>query len=313
MDDAPRALRIAHAATPATFELAEGVIWDDRAQLVRWVDIWKGRVLAGTLHGERIEQCGEVAIGQTAGAVGLAEDGGLVVAAARGLATVSPSGAVRIGPDLLGAKREVRLNDGSVDPFGAFVVGTMALGEPGHDEVLLRVHPDGQVETIREGIGLSNGIAFTPDGRTIYHVDTLARTVSSHSYDADTFNNSEPWIVVLEGFSHYPDGLIADADGALWVAFWGGSRVARYATSGELLDTVHVNAAQASAMGLVGEALDTLVITTAQQGLDVLDDEAGALFIAPASTAGLPTPRWQGSTNEPYWVQDASREREVDS
>ena len=70
-----------------------------------------------------------------------------------------------------------RFNDGSVDPQGRFVVGTLALGAETGAEVLLRVSADGTVETLRSGIRLSNGIAFSPDGGTIYHVDTVANTV----------------------------------------------------------------------------------------------------------------------------------------
>ena len=75
----------ASPATPAAYELAEGILFDEAAGLVRWVDIWKGQVLAGRLSGGRIEQISSIEIGQTAGAVALAEDGGLLVAAARGI------------------------------------------------------------------------------------------------------------------------------------------------------------------------------------------------------------------------------------
>src|SRR4051812_40313475 len=115
------------AATDADYELGEGIIWDDRFRLVRWVDIWKGRVHSGRLDGQRIVDIETVELGQTAGAVALAEGGGLVIAAARGLATLSPTGDVSVGPDLLGELYDVRLNDGSVDPQGRFVVGTLAV------------------------------------------------------------------------------------------------------------------------------------------------------------------------------------------
>ncbi|HOY81457.1 MAG TPA: SMP-30/gluconolactonase/LRE family protein, partial [Rhodoglobus sp.] len=89
----------AQAATPPTYELAEGIIWDDRAGLVRWVDLWEGRVLAGTLTDDTFTVTETIVLGQAAAAVGLAHDGGLVVAAARGLAVISPDGAVSFGPD----------------------------------------------------------------------------------------------------------------------------------------------------------------------------------------------------------------------
>ncbi|WP_457099068.1 SMP-30/gluconolactonase/LRE family protein [Microbacterium sp. P5_E9] len=294
----------AEQATDAEFDLAEGIIWDDRASLVRWVDIWKGRVLSGSLREGRIVDVASVELGQTTGAVALAEDGGLLVAAARGLATISPDGAISFGPDLLGERREVRFNDGSVDPQGRFVVGTLALGAATGEEVLLRVSPDGSVETLRTGIGLSNGIGFAPDGGTIYHVDTLANTVSSHSYGPDAFDDDEPWVHVVTDFPHFPDGLTVGTDGTLWVALWGGSSIRQHSLTGELLDVVYVDATQASCPAFIGPDLATLGITTAQEGLKDWTDASGALFLAEVGATGLPVPRWAGSTTTPYWNND---------
>ncbi|MFZ4079405.1 MAG: SMP-30/gluconolactonase/LRE family protein, partial [Microbacteriaceae bacterium] len=121
-------------ATAATFDLAEGIVWDDRAGLVQWVDIREGRVLAGTLSGNEIEIVDDRHLGQTVGAVALADDGGLIIAAAHGLATVSPDGQVSFGPDLSSVvapegRSPWRFNDGIVDPQGRFLVGTLALDE----------------------------------------------------------------------------------------------------------------------------------------------------------------------------------------
>lgn len=294
----------AEPATDPEYELAEGVLWDDRTGLVRWVDIWRGRVLSGTLRGGRIEDIASTELGQTAGAVALAEDGGLLIAGARCLATIAPDGAISFGPDLLGERTGVRLNDGSVDPHGRFVVGTLALGAETGAEVLLRVSVDGTVETLRSRLGLSNGIAFSPDGGTIYHVDTLANSVSRHSYGPGAFDLDEPWVPVLEQLPHYPDGLTVDSDGMLWVAQWGGSCVRRHAPTGELLDIVQVHATQTSCAAFVGPDLATLAITTAQEGLTGWTDQSGALFLADVGATGLPVPRWEGSTIAPLWNLD---------
>ena len=294
----------ATAATDAVYELAEGIVWDDRAARVRWVDIWKGRVLCGELGDGRLRDVAVTEIGQTAGAVALAEDGGLLVAGARGLVAISADGVLSFGPDLLGDRRDVRFNDGRVDPQGRFVVGTMALGKATGDEVLLRVDAAGAVETLREGIGLSNGIGFSPDGATIYHVDTEAGTVSRHSYGPGSFDRSEPWITVLADLPASPDGLAVDAEGALWVALWGGSSVRRHAPTGELREIVEVDAAQVSCPGFAGPALDILTITTAQEGLDEVTDQAGAIFVAEVGVTGLPPLRWAGSTSAPSWRRD---------
>ena len=291
----------AEPATDAEYELSEGILWDDRAARVRWVDIWKGRVLSGALQGRRIVDVTSTELGQTTGAVALAHDGGLLVAAARGLATIAVDGAVSFGPDLLGERTDTRLNDGSVDPQGRFIVGTMALGAETGEEVLLRISADGTVETLRSGIRLSNGIAFSPDGSTIYHVDTVANTVSRHSYGPGSFDLDEPWVTVLEDLPHFPDGLTVDSEGMLWVAQWGGSSVRRHAPTGDLLDIVEVDAMQASCPAFIGPDLATLAITTAQEGLKGWTDQSGAIFLADVDVTGLPVPRWRGSTTNPSW------------
>lgn len=292
----------ADAGTPAEYELAEGILWDDRAGLVRWVDIWKGRVLSGRLNGDQLTVVDDVNLGQTTGAVALAEDGGLLVAGARGLITISPNGDVLAGPDLLGERANARLNDGTVDPFGNFVGGSAAIGELTHGEVLVRVSPDGTVDTLRDGLQLSNGIAFSPDGATIYHVDTYAGTVASHSYGRNPLDVAEPWVTVLDDLPAHPDGLTVDAEGALWVALWGGARVNRYLPAGTLLATVEVDASQPSCPGFIGDALDILAITSGQEGLESFSDRSGAIFLADVGVRGLPPHRWAGSTSAPFWV-----------
>lgn len=291
----------ARAATNATFELGEGILWDDRSCLVRWVDIQEGRVLSGVLEDTGIKAVDGANLGQSTGAVALAEDGGLLVAAARGLATISSTGSVSLGPDLLGLREQVRLNDGAVDPYGAFVVGSLSLAGGGGQEVLLRIWPNGDTECLRDGVGLSNGIAFSPDGATIFHVDTIAGTVSKHPYDNGQFDRERPWTTVLQGLPGKPDGLVIDSDGAMWVALWGAGKVNRYSVAGELLAVVSVPAKQPSCPAFVGPGMDSLAITTARLGLRGAAPLDGAVFLCEVGIVGLPSNRWSGSTIEPYW------------
>jgi len=284
-------------AGPERYDLAEGVLFDDRAGLVRFVDIREGRVLAARLEGDRLLDTTAVSLGETVGAVALAEDGGLLVAAARRLATLSPDGEVAFGPDLLTDERPIRLNDGGVDPQGRFVVGTLSLGEAGTRERLLRVSPDGSVETLRTGLQLANGVGWSPDGATIYHVDTLAGTLASHSYGADAFDLDEPWGPIAAEFPGHPDGLRVDAEGMLWVAQFSAGCVVRYAPDGRELGRVLVDAQQPTCVGFVGERL---VITSAIEHLppDRRRPPDGALFVADVGVAGLPPFRWTGPTRQ---------------
>lgn len=306
------------AATDERFDLGEGVVWDDRAQLVRWVDIREGRVLAGALHGNRISVVDDRAFGHTVGAVALAHDGGMLVAGAQALISVSPDGASHPGPNLLPKRTDSwRLNDGIVDPQGRYLIGTLCLDDSlahrQREEVLLRVSPDGKVETLRTGLGLANGLGFSPDGAVLFHIDTFAKQVVSHSYGPGEFDTEEPWTVVIDGTSTagaqtgFPDGMTVDAAGDLWVAFWGGARIARFSPDGQFHDEIRVNAAQPTCPAFVGPDLSSLAITTASKGLESPKDDSGAVFVAHPLTAGEKAVRgkleyrWSGSTTEPNW------------
>lgn len=278
--------------------LAEGVIWDDRARRVRWVDILGHRVLSARLDGDRLDDIVEVPVGETVGAVALAEDGGLLIAAARRLMTLASDGTLADGPALLADDIPSRLNDGAVDPQGRFLVGTAPTAQAGTTEVLVRVSPDGEVETLRTGLELSNGLGWSPDGGTIYHIDTYASTLSSHSYGPGEFDHDEPWRVLVSEFPGGPDGMRVDAEGMLWVAQYGAGCVVRFASDGREIARVELDARQPTCPGFVGDALDRLVITTAIEHL--ADDDRvpgdGRLFVVDPGVAGVPVNRWAGST-----------------
>jgi sugar lactone lactonase YvrE len=296
-------------AAPERFDLAEGPLWDDRASLARWVDIREGRVLSAALEGDQLVDIREVRLGETVGAVGLAEDGGVIVAAARRLATISPAGVVSFGPDLVLDDQPSRFNDGGVDPQGRFLAGTAPLGDITGKEVLLRVSADGPLETIRTGLKLSNGIGWSPDGGTIYHIDTFVPSLSSHSYGPGAFDTDEPWVPIVTDFPANPDGLRVDSEGMLWVAMFSGSCVVRYSPSGSggagrELARVSVDAQQPTCPGFVGPGLDRLLITS---GIEHLPAEQtlpadGALFLTDPGVTGVPMNRWAGSTVTPTWT-----------
>lgn len=298
-------LASAHPATVDRNVLGEGILWDDRTRSLVWVDIDRGTIYRGTLskdHTVRTTQT--LKVEGTVGAVALTEDGGMLVAGTRQLITVSPDGQVTYGPDLLGERSNVRWNDGSADPQGRFLVGSLALDGSIEQERLIRVTHDGGVEVLREGITLSNGIGFSPDGNTVYHVDSIPGTVSSHSYGPGEFDEYEPWKVVIDSFDGTPDGLTVDDSGNLWIAEWGEGKVTKYSPDGDPLGHVTVNAPLTTSAAFVGGSLELLAVTTASKGIQEPTDGSGRLFIAqPAEARGQRTLRWAGSTREPIWLE----------
>jgi sugar lactone lactonase YvrE len=277
----------ARIATSERYSLAEGIIWDDESSQALWVDIHAGDLVRANLR-RSSDSPVSTHLDATVGAVALAADGGLLLAGHRSLITVSPDGEVSHGPDLLGDREHVRFNDGSVDPHGHFVVGTLALANRGENEQLLRISPAGEVEVLRTGITLSNGIGFLADG-SIVHADTYARTVS--------VQRDGQWVTLLDQFVGYPDGLTVDADDTIWVAQYGAGLVQQFALDGTVLSTIELDTPEATCVGFVGPGL--LAITTGRES--ATDANAGAVYLAEVDATGKPENRWAGSTSRPYW------------
>jgi sugar lactone lactonase YvrE len=294
----------AQVASREAYVLGEGPVWDEPTRRVLWVDVQKGLVLEGELRADSVEPVRRHTLPGTVGAVVPATDGGLLVAARDGLATIAPDGRLDLGPRLLPDTVDSRLNDGACDPAGRFLVGGLSLDDRRHDERLYRLESDGSVSVLADKVTLSNGLGWSPDGRTMYHVDSVPGIVWSTAYDPATGEVGE-WRELLSITDGTPDGLCVDVEGNLWIAIWGCAEVRRYTPRGELLATVAVPAPHTSSVAFVGAERDRLLITTARDGLSEADLDAypdsGRLFLADVGTAGLPTPRWNGDTATPPW------------
>ncbi len=287
-------------ATDESFDLAEGPVWDPIRERLLWVDIRRGTVLVGELHDDgtisvddRVQTPGMV------GAVAVSQAGDWILAGQRGILTRSTSGQLSDGPTILGADSGRRLNDAKVDPAGRFVVGTLLLDEsPNVTSQLIVVQPDGRLDPLDGDLTLSNGLAWSPDGSTMYSIDTVARVLYARDYDARTGTAGPRRVLIEFDEGVYPDGMCVDADGQLWVAIWGCGQVRRYTPEGVLTRTIEIPAPHTSCVAFAGADLATMVVTTATKDLD--DDQlaqfplSGRLFTLDAGVNGLPLPWWSG-------------------
>jgi sugar lactone lactonase YvrE len=198
---------------------------------------------------------------------------------------------VRPGRRLLPRASGRRLNDGKPDPAGRFVVGTLSLtGDASSSEELFVVRAEG-LDRIDADLTLSNGLAWSADGGTLYSVDTNRRVVFRRPWSvADgTWGERTTHLSFATG---YPDGICLDAEEHLWAAMWGLGEVRRYAPDGALVTTISVPAPHTSSVAFAGPDLDVLVITTASR--DLAGDDlarhpaAGALFTVRPGVRGLP-------------------------
>ncbi|MGU3587167.1 SMP-30/gluconolactonase/LRE family protein [Rhodococcus sp. C26F] len=291
-------MTVLREATAEAFALAEGPLWDAPRRRLLWVDILGGAVLEGVIDENCIEVTERHEFGEMVGAVAVADDGALLVAATETLVLVGPDGSRTDGPRLVPAHQRRRLNDARTDPAGRLVVGTLSLDGPSESEELVRLESNGRVTTLDGDLSLSNGLAWSADGRRMYSVDTYRRAVYVRDYDPGTGETGERRVHVRieDGF---PDGIALDAEEHLWVAVWGRGEVRRFDSGGLLVDLVTLPAPHVSSVAFAGDDLHTLVVTTATSELtgDQLraNPLSGRLFVGHSRVPGLPAPTWSGS------------------
>jgi sugar lactone lactonase YvrE len=276
----------AQVASEDVHTLAEGPVWDGPRDRLLWLDIEAGAVHIGALDGERVVRTGTHVVDRTAGAVVSGRTGELLVAGTETLLVVGADGAVTPGPRIVPAGSGRRLNDGACDPDGVFWVGTMRFDQEPGGEVLVRVGADRSVTIVDEGLSLSNGLAWSPDGALFYSVDTTPKVIWVRSGGGPRREFLRPEVS--------PDGMCADTAGNLWVACHGAGEVRRYAPDGTLTGVVEVGAPNVTCPAFVGPGLDRLLITTAQSDGD---PDSGRLFLADVGAVGLPATPWAGFTN----------------
>lgn len=286
-------------AAPAPAGHGEGPVWDaDRGELL-WVDISAGVVRRGAVGDDGgLRDTGSFRAGDTVGVAAPATAGGWVAAAGGGFTHVDGDGTARVLVDLAreGGSEQAggtRMNDGACDRAGRFFAGTMAFDQRPGAGSLYRLDLDGTVAPVLDGLTVSNGLGWSPDGRTVYLSDSGPGLVHAFAYDADagTFSAGR---VLLEtgGVDGVADGLTVDDEGCLWTAMWGGGQVRRWSPDGDLLAVVEVGVAHTSSCAFAGPGRDLLVVSTAHGEED--EDGAGRLFTVRPGVTGPPADPYRG-------------------
>jgi sugar lactone lactonase YvrE len=158
---------------------------------------------------------------------------------------------------------------------------------------LYRLDPDFTLHELLGGITIANGLAWSPDGGTMYHADTDTRTVRAFDYDLDTGIPRNPRVFVRwTGATERPDGAATDSVGNYWVAFYRGGKVVQVSPHGQVLAEHPLPAMCPTMPAFGGSDLRTLYVTTARQQRPPEElaqlPESGGVFSKPVSVAGLP-------------------------
>jgi len=275
---------------PAQAVLGEGPVWDAARQLLWWVDIEKCE-----LHcfdpATRSDRAWP--IGERIGFAVLTARDDLVIGTGRGLARFAPeTGAVTA---VANPERDVpgnRFNDAKCDPAGRLWAGTMALSEASGLGSLYRIDATWRITRIVEDVSISNGLAWSLDGRTMFYVDSPARRVDAFDFDLESgeLANRRTVVEIRTGF---PDGMCIDLAGNLWVALWGGWGVACFdPRTGAQLAKIEVPVEAVTSCCFGGVKGDELFITTASRDLDAQGRArqplAGSVFVARLEVRGAP-------------------------
>ena len=183
------------AASLCRCELAEGPVWDARGGVLYWTDIRTGRVCR---YDPAAGDHRQIHAGVNVGGLRVNRPGGLAFGTWEGILlwrSDQESAWLHHDP-------KYQFNDVAAGPDGSLYAGSYFDDRPGQG-VLYRFRPGGQVEVVAEGLGISNGMGFSPDLRTFYHTDSITRTIYRYDYDpaGDTTDVVGPWEVPAASLS----------------------------------------------------------------------------------------------------------------
>jgi sugar lactone lactonase YvrE len=289
--------------------LGEGIRWDARREEMLAVDILAGRVYRGRVRDDgSLERVRVYELPGTVGMITPVEgDEGWLLGTGRSFAYLAPDGTHQTIADVSPAG--TRMNDGACDPKGRFWAGTLADVHHEGGGALYRLDRTGRTEMMLDGMTISNGVGWSPDGLTMYLVDSGPRLIHAFAFDPDrgTISAGRILVSVPEDVGA-PDGMTVDAAGDLWVAIYGGGRVNRYAPDGELRQVLTIPARQCTCCAFGGPRLHRLFVTTATEGWTEeqrrAEPAAGLVYRCDTDATGLPAATFRP---DPDWWQEVTR------
>ena len=266
--------------------LGEGPVWVKREAALYWVDI-KGRKIF------RLTHRGELSNWETpfrVGSLAPRASGGFIAGTDEGLAHIDPeSSRFEIIANPEEHLPDNRFNDGKLDRRGRFWAGTMDDREREATGTLYCIDADLSWTAFDTGYRVTNGPAFSPSGKLMYHNDS-ARQVTYVFDLEDPARERRVFLQFKEG-DGYPDGMTVDSEGCLWIAFWDGGCVRRFSPAGDWLETIEMPVARATSCAFGGLDLDRLYVTSASIGLDEsaaqMQPKGGGLFMFTPGVRGI--------------------------
>lgn len=279
--------------------LGESPIWDEKNQILYWVDILKPALYSLDPITKKHDYHFFREYFAAVSAVAPLSEESVIIAADRkivefNLYTKEIKQLIEVDSE----DYNNRFNDGKCDPKGRFIIGSMSTISKASAGTLYCYDEKStpNLKTLRQNVTISNGITWSPDYTTMYYIDSKKFNILAFDYDLETGSLSNERIVVTlpENTDYELDGMTSDEEGMLWTALWNGGQVVRWdPTTGEAIERYDVPAPLVTSVIFGGKDLSELYITTAT--VDLTDQQAkefplsGSIFRIKTNTKGIPT------------------------
>lgn len=278
--------------------LGEGPLWDVEEQKIYWIDSYGARIFRADENGKGVENWN---VPQKIGSLALREKGGAILALADGFYLFDfETSRLELLKKVEHRGPSIRLNDGKVDKRGRFISGSLETTEMHADAELFSVGSDHSVTKLDDGIVVSNGPCWSPDGRIFYFADSRSRAIWAYDYDLDSGAVSNKRAFCRFGPDDgLPDGATVDADGHVWSAGVYKSKIHRFAPDGRRVLTIDMPVVCVTSVMFGGPALDRLYVTSMKTapvpGIVETGPQAGSLFVIDGlGTKGIAESRFKG-------------------
>jgi sugar lactone lactonase YvrE len=257
-------------------ELGENALWDHRVACLWWTDILQQRLFRWWFHNQQLDT---YELEESLCSFGLTLDPNLLICAfAKGFSLYSPTLNKCVWSlPVKECSKDVRMNDGRVDPNGRFWSGSMVLNSEDGEKrgKLYRLDSENQYSEVLSDIQISNGLCWSCDGEFMYFTDSPTEEIRRYDFDlrAGTPHNALRFASTTANV--HPDGACIDDEGGVWSAHWNGSEVTRYKSNGDIDVVLPVPARQPTSVCFGGPDMTHLFVTTAKVGLSKGDMKSG--------------------------------------